>query len=1114
MKNKLLNMKNFNFAILFFAFTFGAIAEGKIVKDKRSPIQKVMVSEYKFLDGNTLNCNISSEGPYCDYRRTGSSGLEWPKGSGKKPVFTAGIWLAGVHRPSKVVRMSNMDYTPEFQPGPLFATFNTTTNDDVAPRERASDTKYRLYKINKKDTTGTTGNVDYAEWPGDLGAPFVDVNGNGAWDKGIDKPKFYGDQQIWCVYNDVNIAKHTALSVTNPMGVEIQTLYFVFNQPGALGNMMFMKWKIINKSDADYDSVFIGMWSDPDLGDANDDLPGVDTNLSLGYLYNGDNDDGPTPGYGTKPPAVGFDFFQGPKVPSPNDSALFDGKWRKGFKNLPASSFVVYANGTFPQLLDPPDGTPNYAGIAYGYLNGQAGTIRQYITDPLTGKIVKFFFSGDPVAGTGHLPANFPLGSFAPQDVRIMINAGPFTLAKQDTQEIVGSIILAQGADRLGSVTLLKQVDLIAQQAFNDNFNVPSAPPLPNVKVSELPDKFVFDWTENIAQTESYNYRGYTFQGYNLYQGETQNGPWKKLFTYDKVDGVKIIEDYQVDPVTGNSYITPVAYGDDTGLKYYFIAEKDYLTTTPLVQGKKYYFAFTTYAFNSIPNARDLGIPLVLENAKEVISGSVGKNYLTPLSVPIGMDIPTKIGQLVTVDREGDDAVTVPILSPLALSGKSYRVTFNGTGTNITGWNLLRFSTNKSAIGFASIDTLIKNSADFSGSDLLKPTDGFISKVTNPAIGVRTDVQSPKGYSYTPSYNLWYAGAGGGGLEAFGGGVTYPGTKNFNAKGTKITSDEIKKIEIRFNKNQTQKAFRFAGNLKKNAFTVNPLADSSFIPFVKKVDVGYVYQDRVDVPFTVWEVDPLDGNSTPRQLHVAFLEWNDSLYAKGVLPKKYLGRGNIDGKWSPTNYDDGAKEFLYVFATSYNVNDTNIYRQSRKLPLDPTKTVDLLNEQDSLDIYYIMQVKLKSTPPFAASDGDVFTILPNYRLNATRQYNFTTTKATIGDKELMKTQLGKISVYPNPYFAHNKAEANPLQRFIRINHLPSSAKIRVFTLAGELVKTINYDSNIPNSTPGSTAQWDLRNENGLPVASGMYFIHVEIEGVGTKVLKLAIVQPEERPGRI
>ena len=1110
MKINIIKMKKITLIIFSLILSVGVLAEGKIKKENRSPVFKTLVSEYKFLDGNTLNCTISSEGPYCDYRKTSNSGLEWPKGSGKTPVFTAGIWLAGYHRPTKQLRMSNMDYTPEYQPGPLFETFNTTTNADEAPRGRASDTKYRLYKINKKDFYGTT-NKDFLEWPGDLGAPYEDVNGNGAWDKGIDKPKMIGDQQIWCVYNDANIAKHNSLSVTNPMGVEIQTTYFVFNLPGPLGDMMFMKWKIINKSDADYDSVFIGMWSDPDLGDANDDLPGVDTNLSLGYLYNGDNDDGTTHGYGAKPPAVGFDFFQGPKIISPNDSALYDGKWIKGFKNLPATSYVVYVNGTFSQLADPPDGTPNYAGIAYDYLNGKAGTIRQYITDPVTGKIIKFFFSGDPVKGTGHLPNNFPLGAFAPQDVRIMINSGPFTLTKGDTQEIVGSILMAQGSDRLNSVDILKKVDDVAQRAFNKNFALPSSPELPTVKVSELSDKIIFDWTENVSKTENYKNIGYEFEGFNMYQGETQNGPWKRLFTYDRVDGVTMVEDYEAHPISGNMIKVPVAFGEDTGIKYYFIAEKDYLTGTPMIAGKKYYFSLTSYAYKFKDTIENAGLPIVLENSKEVISGGSNRNYVTPTVLSIGTSLPNKIGDLVLADREGDDNLKIAVVNPLLLAGKSYRVTFNGTDTAIASWNLLRYNSGKSQTGFNSIDTVLKASKDFSGGEFIKPVDGFMVKISKPSVGVRTDLQNPKGYSYEPSSNIWFTGTANAGMEALGGGITYPGTKVFNAKGSKIKSDQLKKVEIRFG--GTQKAFRFAGNLKKNAFTINPPADSAFIPFIKKVDVGYVYQDRVDVPFTVWEVDPLDGNTTARQLHVAFLEWNDSLYEKGITPKKYIGKGSVDGKWDPTTYTDGGKELLYIFSTTYDANDTNIYRQSKLLPNDPTKTIDLLSQQDSLDVYYILQLKkIKSSS--VASNGDKFTITPNYYLNTSRQYNFTTNKATIDDKDLMKTQLDQIKVYPNPYFAHNKAEANPLQRFVRITHLPSKAKIKIFTLAGELVKAINYDSSVPTSKPSNIAEWDLRNESGLPVASGIYFIHVEIDGVGSKVLKLAIIQPEERSSRI
>jgi hypothetical protein len=279
------------------------------------------------------------------------------------------------------------------------------------------------------------------------------------------------------------------------MGVEIQSLYFAFDQDNPIGDMMFMRWKIINKSDADYDSVFIGMFSDPDLGNANDDLPGCDTTLSLGYVYNANNTDTK---YGTPPPAAGFDFFEGPKVAGAlTDTALFEGRKIPGYKNLPASSFVVYTNTTFQSLVDPPLGESTFPLIAYDYLNGKCGTVHTNLTNS-SGKIIKFFFSGDPVAGTGDLPSNFPLGTFAGQDIRTMINAGPFTLAKGDTQEVVGAFLIAKGSDRLNSVKKLKTYDLLAQQSFNNNFVVPTAPPLPAVTVKELPDHIIVHWDKSI----------------------------------------------------------------------------------------------------------------------------------------------------------------------------------------------------------------------------------------------------------------------------------------------------------------------------------------------------------------------------------------------------------------------------------------------------------------------------------------------------------------------------------------------------------------------------------------------------------------------------------------
>ena len=148
-------------------------------RQRSAGLSKIKLYEYKQLDVNRINCTISSDGPYADYRKTFQAGMEWPKGSGKTCVFSAGIWIGGLHRPTDSLRMARVEFFSDFQPGPLLETFNTTTNDDTLAVNRAILQRYRLFKINSSDTLQGTANPDYLEWPGDLGAPYVDINNNG-----------------------------------------------------------------------------------------------------------------------------------------------------------------------------------------------------------------------------------------------------------------------------------------------------------------------------------------------------------------------------------------------------------------------------------------------------------------------------------------------------------------------------------------------------------------------------------------------------------------------------------------------------------------------------------------------------------------------------------------------------------------------------------------------------------------------------------------------------------------------------------------------------------------------------------------------------------------------
>ncbi|MBK8230262.1 MAG: hypothetical protein IPK72_06680 [Candidatus Eisenbacteria bacterium] len=204
-------------------------------------------------------------------------------------------------------------------------------NPDGTPASE-SDGRFQVYKVNR----GETDSEDYLNWPVADGAP---VNEDGT-------PQIIGDQTLWSVYNDADASKHTNdAGNSDPLGLEVQQTSFAYARQEPLGNMVFMKWKFINKGEHTLDDTYVSVWSDPDLGGAGDDLVGCDTLLSLGYCYNATNEDEL---YGSAPPAVGFDFFQGPIVPSPGDTAYVSGRAVPGYRNLPMTSFNKYINGTDP----------------------------------------------------------------------------------------------------------------------------------------------------------------------------------------------------------------------------------------------------------------------------------------------------------------------------------------------------------------------------------------------------------------------------------------------------------------------------------------------------------------------------------------------------------------------------------------------------------------------------------------------------------------------------------------------------------------------------------------------------------------------------------------------
>ena len=380
----------------------------------RIAVPKAAISDHAHFDTNTIDCKMSNDGLIVDHRVTGNSGMEWPRGTGLTVDFASGLWLAGVGHEDGILRTAVVEYSSELVPGPW--------------GEDPEDERFRIYKINA-DGTG-----DWDEWPADQGAP-VDEYGD---------PGIIGDQTVWWVSNDGESDQHDHVFSTDPMEVEIHYSVFGFDRNDALGHAMLIRWDIINKGDRQYDSCYVALWDDPDVGDASDDLVGCDTTLGLGYAYNS----GPVDAfYGTLPPALGFAFLQGPEEPA--GSGVY----------VPMTSFVYYW-GAAPD----PYGDPASPTQAYWFMKGFAADGTPY-RDHL-GHETRFVFAGDPVTGTGHIDGV----EVSPGDRRSLMSSGPFTLAPGDTQVVAGAKIVASGYNHLRAVSTLRSFARLIRSAYDNGF--------------------------------------------------------------------------------------------------------------------------------------------------------------------------------------------------------------------------------------------------------------------------------------------------------------------------------------------------------------------------------------------------------------------------------------------------------------------------------------------------------------------------------------------------------------------------------------------------------------------------------------------------------------------
>jgi len=992
----------------------------------------------------------------------------------------------------------------------------------------------------------------WVQWPVQYGAPYVDRNGNGVYDAppafnydagagplftvdsliagGYDEPGVAGadpntpaDQVLYTVYNGLRDPRSLNFEGSHAMGFEVQKTVFGYKRTDALGNVYFVRYRIINKGGVDIgggtlgsfymDNIFLCQWSDIDLGNAGDDLAGCDSLLSMAYVYNGNPQDNNYESFNLPPPSSGYDFLGGALVDAPGDSGVYDFKRVYGKKNQGMSSFAYFSAGSpysDPAFLDYNTGSGQWWKMLRGFApTGSMVTADEPYYHPPGEPITKYPFSGDPttVPATGFVDGLGTTYSFAPGDRRILLNTGPFQMAPDDIVDIYVGFVVAIGGDRLSSVSIMKAYDKAVQETFDLVFQVAKPPKNPAVRVTELDGEILLDWSWNLGTINDTENKvvmpgQYEFEGYNLYQFPKSSSTLAeavRVGVFDVVNGIKVVTDQVFDPVVGQFVLKPVQYGTDAGVSRFVSMKKDYVNDVDkLYNGTPYYYAVTAYSVAKLP-----GYTAALESAPQILEARP--------KVPFGKTLTSATGDTINSTRVSgvsDGSAIAFVADPLSITGNTYQVTFNTDGT----WNLVNTTTST---------TLLSNMTNQSGDSNYPIVDGMQVKVLGPprdikdflhvagasgalspvtyaafafnSSGFPTQLVGPTGPNNTGALvdrpeKDWDVSAGAGGAWGIhtGGNATdftyltrfvprtfrsspYSGTSNWDRV---IPYD----FEIRFTAAGGKAYMGFTtGTVVNVPFEIwnvgigtpnDPSDDFRMIPWVNDADGGDAFNlTAVDHTISGGDNDPM----------------TDWIYWMEPDPKT-PGSAGYDAFANDPNYDAGGA-----------VTGTGDEAMARMV---------LVNWNGGSISDATWPANANQLMPVT---GNVIRIVSTKPNSPTDVFSFNTAAyAPSGGTDVAKASAEKVGVFPNPYYTQNALESNRFEKFVTFNNLPPKATIRIFNLAGHLVRTLEKNNT------SQFYQWDLTNEKRFPVSSGIYVCYVDMPDLGvTKIVKLAVIMEQE-----
>lgn len=233
-----------------------------------------------------------------------------------------------------------------------------------------------------------------------------------------------------------------------------------------------------------------------------------------------------------------------------------------------------------------------------------------------------------------------------------------------------------------------------------------------------------------------------------------------------------------------------------------------------------------------------------------------------------------------------------------------------------------------------------------------------------------------------------------------------------------------------------------------------------------------------------------------------------------------------DNQFPPLSTDLSVGGMHYIYVTHQEYDSCRqigeelrpngaIFNKWRSLPFITWAAMPLLLPEEELLSYNDglipneVTIKIRVDNPYAMRKRSVDAehTIPEYR------FSFENVEATdkSGDEEINEA-LAQINVVPNPYYTFSEYSTT-FNDVVKITNLPDQATVTIYSIDGRFIRQYKRSEagviqSPPRANPGVPVtqtipdiEWNLKNSKGIPIASGVYLIHVSAPGLGERTIK-------------